>query len=198
MNHWQFLLIVLLFISCSQSQESTYDNNLTQEEIDEQQQEVIIPLQENLENIFGTVDSTKIVDAFGCVQGYFGYISSEYILRIPASIYTENESITKYNIDTNKIECELLIFKKDSANFGNICTDVIITNFFPKPLRVIKGVSENMTVLIGDKEELWGNEVNNAYIKIDKLEFIDSLNSNKRIIIEDKIFWKVINSGTPG
>jgi hypothetical protein len=118
-------------------------------------------------------------------------------LRIPETIYGELESNKEYILEESKIVCELFIFKRDSSHLANICTDFIIINY-PKPLRIIKSVKGKINVLIGNNEQLWGNEVNNAYIKIMNLEFIDTLNNKRKIEIKEKYLWKVLNLGTPG
>lgn len=162
-----------------------------------QKQNIETPLNEKLESFLGTIDSSSILESVGCIQGYFGHLSSEYVLKIPSSIYTEKETMKEYNLNERGLQCELLVFEKDSSHLANICTDVIIMNY-PKTKKTIKSIGGTMKVFIGNKEELWGNKVNNSYIKINKIEFIDSLNNNKKIVFKDKFLWKVINLGTPG
>ena len=189
----QIYLIILfsVLLSCSTRQSSVENSKLNNTESES------LAIEKKLENVFGKIDSTKILNSIGCVQGYYDYISSEYVVRIPYSIYSNIESRKEYSLGKKGNECELLVFEKDNSNLSNICTDIILINS-PKPKRVLRSVQGKMRVFIGNEEGLWGNFVNNTYIHIERVVFVDTLSNNKRIMIENKYLWKVLNKGIPG
>ena len=156
-----------------------------------------LSLDEKLLAVFGGVDSSRVLKSIGCVQGFFGYINSEYLIKIPSSIYTESESYKEYDLAENSLYCELLIFPPDSAHLANICTDIIIMNY-PKPERTIKSSDGKVKVLMIEQTNLSGRQINKAFIEIEHIEFLDTLNNNRKIDIKNKLLWEVLYLGTPG
>lgn len=192
MKHISLFLLTLVLMGCAQKQNETNSNKDTPNK-----KEKSITLEENLYNIFGKVDSTNILNSIGCTHGYFGHLSSEFVIRIPSSIYSRQEHKKEYNLLNGGLQCELLIFEKDSSHLANLCSDIAVVNF-PKPKRRLNAVQGKIKVFFGNTEELWGRQVNNAYIKIENLEFIDTINHHRKIEIKEKFLWQVLNLGTPG
>lgn len=184
-------LWITLFLSCFQKKSPT--NSKVEADLKVSNS---LYLKSKLEDLFGKVDSTKILHAVGCTQGYFAYVSAEFVLRIPASIYSEMEGEKEFNLERDGIQCDLFVFEKDSSHLANICTDIILTNY-PTHKRKLKSIQGDIKVFMGNKEELWGKEINNAYIKIENMEFVDSIN-HRKIVIKDKYLWDVLNLGLPG
>ncbi len=187
-----FMLPVIMMLSCLAENVENNENKKQDIELASNEQ-----INEKLSSIFGEIDSTKIINSIGCIQGYFGHISPEYVLKISSKIYSQNESTQEYNFGQNGLQCELLVFEKDSSHLANICTDVLFVNY-PEPKRTIKSIKGRMKVFNGNPRELWGEKVNNTYIEIRELEFVDSLDDNRKIIVKDKIFWEVPYLGVPG
>ena len=194
MKKSMFLFTVMVMMSClAEKSKKEEGNKIGNQGIELASKQEI----KKIDEIFGEIDSTKIVSSIGCIEGYFGHISPKYVLRIPATIYNYQENIQEYTFDQNGLSCELLVFEQDSSHLANICTDIIIVNY-PKPKRTIKSIGGYIKVYNGNPRELWGEIVNNTYIEIIKIEFIDSLENNQKIIVKDKIFWEVPYLGVPG
>lgn len=103
----------------------TWTNRLSEFQKQETEHSIDIKLEDYFENI----DSADIIESVGCFQGYFGYLNSEHVIRIPSSIYTEKETNKEYDLSEKGLQCELLIFEKDSSHLANICTDIIVVNY---------------------------------------------------------------------
>lgn len=101
----------------------------------------------------------------------------------------------------SEITVELLIFNKGDASLMNICTDVIISEIngkkAPKPINRIQKCYGKIIIGKTDPTDYYGNEMPKMTIRIDNLSFIDP-ETGEIIKIENELFWKVLNTGTPG
>ena len=175
------LVTVILFTNCTLNKSSEFiDENSSDKKV----------LQE-------PTDKDKVVDAVGCIEGFFGLIDHNLVLKLPTDIYrpriielNEKQKPTIYNTDENGLRCELQIFEKDSAHLANICTDIQMVNY-PKKIRTLRSIDGKLSVV----HEKINDEL---YIHIEKITFIDSLNQNRIIEIKEKIFWKTPYLGIPG
>ncbi len=196
-----FFLFGLIFIlGCETRKDKENENlNIKRESIEKLAKDSLqkVNVEKKLTDIFGAIDSSKIITSIGCDQGFFGYISSQYILKIPSGIYYSYENTQEYKNSVLGLPCELYVYENDSSHLANICTDLIIMNL-PKPVRKLESINNDIKVYKGNPIELWGSIVNRIYIKIEKIEFRDTLNNNHKIEIKDLYLWEVPFLGTPG
>ena len=187
-----FFIILTIFFSCANGEEEAESPSIYNIPIEllENTKE----LSKDLDDCFGKSDTSMYRDALGCAAGYYGWISSEYILHISPDIYNnyelESTRCKNYLVNENEIPCELWIFEKGKSHLTNICTDISIVDF-PEPIRKLKSTGGSLLVVLDKLDK-------HAFIKIDSLLFIDSLFENQTIKLENIVLSDVENLGIPG
>jgi hypothetical protein len=186
-----YILISLIILSCSSTKTEKHKTEESKiAEIEDSANE--------FNKCFSELDSISFESTIGCSGGYYKVINDQYVLRISSDLNIEYDHCDIVQIDSSEqnFKAELLIFEKGKASLTNICTDVIIVNA-PKPIKNLKKCYGQMTIGKSDPTDYYGNEMPKMTISIDNLTFTDP-QTGEEIKIENELFWKVLNTGTPG
>ncbi|MBK7569223.1 MAG: hypothetical protein IPI31_15485 [Bacteroidetes bacterium] len=152
----------------------------------------------SFETCFGNIDTSKAGKTKGCSGGTYKLINDKYVIRIFPDFNIQFDSCYIVTINSSNAErlTELLIFENNNANLTNICTDIIIVNN-PKPTRQLYAQSGQLIIGFSDPIDLYGSPTCHTTILIKRLVFIDRQTGDK-IVIENELLWKVLDTGTPG
>jgi hypothetical protein len=191
MRNLIYILISLIIVSCkSVGTENTMAEESKVEEVKDSGNDFY--------NCFSESDSNMIQTVIGCSGGYYKIINDQYVLRISSGLNVEYNNCTTINIDSidQTLITELLIFEKGKASLTNICTDHILVNT-SKPINTLKKCYGQITIGKSDSTDYYENEMPKMTIKVDNLTFTDP-QTGEEIKIKNELFWKVLNTGTPG
>lgn len=149
-------------------------------------------------NFFTAADTSNTGESVGCAGGVYKLIDNKYVLQIKMEFSVQLDSCynIKFNEPSSKISANLLIFDDQKASLDNICTDIINVNH-RGPSRQLHALNGHLIVAYSDGAVLYGASTYYITAWVKKIVFIDD-RYGERIIIENELFWKVLNSGTPG
>ena len=106
-SHTLMLLCLIAFLSCNSEKE--------------------------LNDFFGTVDSSNIINGVACWNGIYALISDKYLLQLPTFITLNGHHHGGEVFDLSQLGCTLYIFEDHQANLANRCTDIAWANM-PQPI----------------------------------------------------------------
>lgn len=189
-----YVLISVLILGCNSTE--TTKNAIQEKNAIEKFDSVVS--KKNFDDCFVEPDSSYIQETIGCSGGYYKLINDQYVLRISSELNIDYGDCDIILIDSSgkSLLTELLIFEKGKASLTNICTDDILVNA-TEPIKTLKQGYGQITIGKTDPTDYYGNEMPKMTIRVDNLTFIDP-QTGKEIKIENELFWKVLNTGTPG
>ena len=147
---------------------------------------------------FAGVDTMKTAKTDGCSGSIYKIIDSNLVIRInPFLKFKQYDTCFTINVDTayGKIFTELFVYKKGEVNLDNICTDLMVKS--KEPLRSFPATKGQILVLFSDPTNYFGNVRPHVSILIKELIFIDP-KTNKQIVIENELIWKVFDINSAG
>lgn len=194
MNNIIYILISIIILGCNSNEIA---KNATQEKNTIEKSKSVVS-KNHFDDCFAESDSIFTHETIGCSGGYYKLINDEYVLRISSELNVDYGDCKILSIDSSEESplTELLIFEKGKATLTNICTDVILVNAV-EPIKTLCQGYGQITIGKSDSTDYYGNEMPRMTIRVDYLTFIDS-HTGKEIKIENELFWKVLNTGTPG
>lgn len=183
-------ILSLFLLNCN----SIITENTETEELEEVLKDTITPF----DKCFTKPKSNAVDSVIGCSGGYYKVISDEYVLRITSDLNVEYDDCTLINIDSadHTFIAQLLIFEKGKASLTNICTDLNNVNA-AIPIKTLNKCYGQLVIGKSDPTDYYGNEMPKLTIQVDNITFMDA-ETKKTISVENELFWKVLNRGTPG
>jgi hypothetical protein len=184
-----FLILSLFVLSCTHSDR----------ELEEKVPEIMnTETNSSFNNCFPAPDTNFVQTAIGCGGGSYKLINDEHVLRIYADQvmdYGDCMFLTNDSLAQN-FNATLVVFNKGEASLANICTDVVSMDA-PSPIETLNDCQGSITIGQSDPTEYYGNEMPKMSIMVHYLVF-ENPRTGEKIEIENELFWKVLNTGSPG
>ncbi|MGB1040095.1 MAG: hypothetical protein ACPGVD_04420 [Flavobacteriales bacterium] len=179
-----------IFIGEEQLTSSNHIEKIEGEEVDNSYQKSFL-------RCFASIDSNQVQNVVGCQNRcFYKVLNDDKVLMIHYKTKLKLNHCKHYDTLTKEVYAELQIFKKGEANLTNYCTDIRIVNT-PEPLKKIVATSGQLIIAESNIDNYYGNKLPRTTILIKQLIFFDST-FMRNVKIENELFWKVRNFGTPG
>jgi hypothetical protein len=146
---------------------------------------------------FAGLDTTEAMHngrrTTGCGGELYKQVSGRYVLRLKPNVPEQYDSCITIQITprNGKGLTELLVFDKGQAHLRNLCSDVLVRNL-AKPRKHLTAQRGTMIVVFNRPCLYYGSKTYEMSVLVKRLEFVDA-QTGERIVLENQLFWRVVN-----